>query len=328
MKVIILNAIFLIAIHTSNMGQIFNYQDNVQSKGFWESVKIKPHSEASFFDVTGSGIVNKLWLTTFPTNEKEDMKLANSLVIKMYWDDSKTASVSVPVADFFCQSLKLQAIENHFFYSTNNQMLFTSTIPMPFRKGAQFELVNNSDKEVELFYGIDVEFRTLENEVMYLHTYWQRFDDLDPDKSIWLLPKVKGKGKYLGTHLSLFQKKVLENWPWYTRPITVNLDAKTENESPALYIKTLDDFFGSAWWDREQEHNSYTYQYIGRPLVELDESGNLAVVLYRYHVQDPLWFKESVSIEIGKNWNWGNQKIGNGSWTSTSFFYLYYPENK
>ena len=137
-----------------------------------------------------------------------------------------------------------------------------------------------------------------------------------------LLPELEGQGKYLGTHLSLVQRNVKEGWPWYTRPITVSLDAKAEDADPSLYIKTLDDFFGSGWWDREPEHNTYTYPFIGRPLVKTDPDGNLEIALYKYHVNDPLWFHERIKVEVGKNWNWGNQQISHGDWTTTAFFYL------
>ncbi|MEM9144087.1 MAG: DUF2961 domain-containing protein, partial [Bacteroidota bacterium] len=140
--------------------------------------------------------------------------------------------------------------------------------------------------------------------------------------------ELKGQGRYLGTHLSLFQRKPNKNWSWYTRPITVNLDSKSNIEQPSLYIKTLDDFFGSAWWDREPEHNIYTYQHFGRPLVETDLKGDLKILLYKYNIQDALWFAENIKITIGKNWNWDNQKIGEGDWTTTSFLYLKAPSKE
>ncbi|MEM8568798.1 MAG: DUF2961 domain-containing protein [Bacteroidota bacterium] len=301
------------------MGQIFNYQEDIESKSIWESTMVKANSSVVFSEITGPGIIMKLWLTTFPSNDKENIELAENVTLNIYWENSKTAAVSVPLSDFFCQSLRLQALENCFFHSTNNQILFASIIPMPFRKKAKLEVRNDLDKDFELFFGLDIEFKELEQNTMYLHTYWQKLNYLSPDEQFLLLPELKGRGRLLGTHLSLIQRNPLENWPWYTRPITVHLDSKSE---PGLYVKTLDDFFGSAWWDREPEHNTYTYQYIGRPLVEMDMEDNLKVALYKYNVQDPLWFHESIKIEIGENWNWGKQKIGSGDWTTTSFLYL------
>ncbi len=304
------------------MEQLYNYQENIQSKSLWDSAIVKAHSSVVFSELTGPGIIQKLWLTTFPINEKKDLELAQKVTMNIYWEDHQTAAISAPLSDFFCQPLKLQAIENHFFHATNNQVLFASTIPMPFRKSARLEVKNELDQELELFFGIDLELRAIEESAMYLHAHWQLSKALSPEKSFLMLPEITGRGRYLGTHLSLVQRSPLKNWPWYTRPITVDLDGHPE---PALYIKTLDDFFGSAWWDREPKHQAYAYQFMGRPLVETDLEGNLKIALYKYHVQDSLWFHERIKIEIGKNWNWGNQKIANGDWTTTSFFYLQDP---
>lgn len=326
MRIVLLYVVLIIFIPTKMASQVYNFQEEITSKSFWESEIIKAKSSTTFFNTTGSGVINKLWLTSFPSSKKEDIELANNLILKIYWENSSKAAVSVPLADFFCQPLQLKAIENHFFNASNNQLLFNTTIPMPFRKQARFELVNNSDKEIELFYGIDLVFKEIDKKAMYLHAYWQEFKNLAPDQGFLVLPKLNGKGRYLGTHISLSQKEVIENWPWYTRPITIALDAKQKEDAPSMYIKTLDDFFGSGWWDREEKHEAYAFEYTGRPLVEIDDSNNLLIAFYRYHVQDPLWFKESIMIEIGKNWNWGNQEIGNGNWATTAFFYLDKPE--
>ena len=282
---------------------------------------VEPRSSVVFSEIAGPGIINSLWLTTFPTSEAEDLELASKVLLNIYWDHSESPAVSVPLSDFFCQSQKLQEIQNHFFHATNNQLLFTSTIPMPFRKMVRFQVSNPLEKAFELFYGIDLEFKEVAADALYLHTHWQQSIDLPSDAPFTVLPETSGQGRYLGTHLSLRQQNPLPGWPWYTRPMTVFLDTKTRKE-PALHIKTLDDFFGSGWWDREPEHNTYAYPFIGRPLVETDQDGGLRIALYKYHVNDPWWFHESIRLEIGENWNWGNQHISPGDWTTTAFFYL------
>ncbi len=82
------------------MGQIYEYQQNTISKGFWEADIVKAGSSKDFCIINGLGLINKLWLTTFPTNERKDIELANDLTINIYWDDSKKAAISVPIADF------------------------------------------------------------------------------------------------------------------------------------------------------------------------------------------------------------------------------------
>ncbi|MDW3195690.1 MAG: DUF2961 domain-containing protein [Cytophagales bacterium] len=307
------------------MEPIFNYKANAQFKGIWESKIVKGQTTEIFSEIHGPGIVQHFWLTTFPVNREVDLALANDLVLNIYWDHCDHPAVSVPLADFFCQPLKLQLINNHFFRSTNDQLLFTTTIPMPFLEMARFELINQSEREIELFFGIDVEFKTLIREAMYLHAHWQKTNDLQTGQSFNILPSITGMGRYLGTHMAVQQNNVLKNWPWYTRPITVRLDAKSAEDLPSLYIKTIDDFFGSGWWDREVPHNTYMFPHVGRSLIELDDNDHLSTVMYRYHVQEALWFHESISVEIGFNWNWGNQQIGKGDWATTAFFYLRAP---
>ncbi|WNJ17439.1 DUF2961 domain-containing protein [Pontibacter sp. G13] len=310
------------------MGQIYQYQPNTQSKGIWESIQVDAQSRVIFSDIQGPAIIQKLWLSTFPFEDKDNLELANQVFIHLYWENSDRPAVSAPLSDFFCQSLRLQAIDNHFFQATNNQLLFTTTLPMPFRHAAKLEIENRLDKSFELFFGIDLEFKEIDKDAMYLHTHWQQINDLPPDEPFMLLPALTGQGRYLGTHLSLYQRNIHPNWPWYTRPVTVYLDASTPGKEPSLYIKTLDDFFGSAWWDREPEHHVYSFPYFGRPVVELAANGDLEIALYKYHIPDSLWFHESIQIEIGKNWNWGNQVIGNGTWTTTSFLYLKAPSKE
>lgn len=307
------------------MSQIYSYNSDIKSKGIWESAMVKAHSSVVFSEIDGPGIIKKLWLTTFPGNDEENIEFADKVFLKIYWEGSENAAVTVPLSDFFCQSLRLQPIENHFFQSPSNQVLFNTTIPMPFRRFAKLEVMSTLDREFELFFGIDIEFKEVDQNAMYLHTHWQSQKDLPSDQPFELLPEIKGCGRYLGTHLSVFQRKSFESWPWYTRPISVKLDSELAEDEPTLYIKTIDDYFGSAWWDREPNHDTYTYQHFGRPLVDIDKDGNLKISLYKYHIQDSLWFHNNIKIEIGNNWNWGNQAIETGDWKSTCFIYLREP---
>lgn len=307
------------------MSQIFNYQPAIKSKSIWESVLVKPKLSVVFSEIEGPGVIKKLWLTTFPGNDEENIEFADKVLLKIYWEQSENAAVSVPLSDFFCQSLRLQPIENHFFESPSNQVLFNTTIPMPFRRFAKLEVISNLDREFELFFGIDIEYREVGQDAMYLHTQWQSKKELSYNQPFELLSELQGSGRFLGIHLSVFQRKPFKNWPWYTRPISIKLDPESPEDEPTLYIKTIDDYFGSAWWDREPNHDTYTYQHFGRPLAETDKYGNLKISLYKYHIQDSLWFHNYIKVEIGNNWNWGNQAIETGDWTSTCFIYLRKP---
>ncbi len=303
---------------------LYEMQENTRSEVNWEFNKLSPRASLSLCNLNGEGIINRFWCTFLPTTEKENNYLGRALVINIYWDGSETPAVSAPLADFFCQPIKLQAIDNHFFNSSNEFCVFNSLIPMPFRKEARIEIINDTDKEILFWFGADVEYKKLDQNSLYLHTYWHRLNDVPAATDFTLLPHVRGKGRYLGTHIALNQQKVQDEWPWYTRPVSIYLDQKDENDKPTLRIGTLDDFVCSGWWGMEKERRPYASGFTGRSLVQTDTTSNLSVVMYRYHVQDPLWFKEGISFKIGPS---NGQNIAKGDWSTTSFFYLDKPAN-
>jgi hypothetical protein len=315
-----------ISIFSNLSGQIkdiYEYQENASSQIFWAYDTLAPNGKMDFLKINDQGVINRFWWTTFPKkNDQENLNLAQEILLNIYWDNSDKPAISVPIADFFCQPNQLGLVENHFFNSTNDQLVFNSMIPMPFRTNARFELVNYHDEQIVFFYGVDLELKELNKNTLYLHSYWQYFTDLPADSSFYVLPEIEGRGKYLGTHFGLHQKNVLKNWPWYTRPTSIFLDKTETSNEPNLFIYTLDDYLGSGWWDREQTHEVFNFEYTGRPVVSLDDEDNLTIVMYRYHVIDPLWFSQNMSFQVGKNFNWENQKIGNGHWATTAFFYL------
>ena len=303
---------------------LYEMQDNTKSEVIWKFNKLKRMESLSLSNIEGEGVINRIWCTWLPTNEKENNFLGRALVLNIYWDGSETPAVSAPLADFFCQPMKLQAIDNHFFKSSNEFCVFNSLIPMPFRKNARIEIINDTEKEILFWFGVDVEFKKLTKNSLYLHTYWHRFNDVPVDSGFTVLPEVKGKGRYLGTNIAVKQHKVQEGWPWYTRPVSISLDQKDKKDKPTLHIGTIDDFICSGWWSMEKEHKPYTSMFTGRPFVQKDTVSNLSVVMYRYHVQDPLWFKESVSFKIEPT---HNKEAAQGDWSTTSYFYLDKPAN-
>ncbi|MCK5134476.1 MAG: DUF2961 domain-containing protein [Bacteroidales bacterium] len=95
-------------------------------------------------NINGEGVINRFWCTYLPTTEEVNNYLGRALVLNIYWDGSETPAVSAPFADFFCQPMKLQAIDNHFFNSS-------------------------TEKEILFWFGADVEFKKLNNNSLYLH---------------------------------------------------------------------------------------------------------------------------------------------------------------
>src|SRR5688572_18438427 len=71
-------------------------QENFGGKGHAFDI-IDPKGKKVLAEITGAGIVYRIWLTV---NERFP-KMLRSLRVEMYWDGAKAPAVSAPLGDFF-----------------------------------------------------------------------------------------------------------------------------------------------------------------------------------------------------------------------------------
>ena len=296
-----------------------------KTKVHWASAKIPARGRGDLVNAEGEGVITRFWGTFYPLYEPGRRRefnnfVSRALVVNIYWDGAEKPAVSAPLADFFCQPLELQAIENEFFTSSNELCLFDCSIPMPFRKSARIELVNDSDKQIDFFYLVHVDRKPVSKDALYLHAYWLRQPGVERNKPVVVLPKIVGKGRYLGVHWAIHQEEVGERWLWYDRRSLIFTDKEDNDGAPTLKINSIDDYLLSGWWSREVKNPPYSFRTAGRPYVH-QVGDRLSIVLYRYHVKDPIWFHKDLSYSLtGLN-------VGRSDWSSTTFFYLDKPEN-
>lgn len=306
---------------------LYQMQEEAASTLYWKSVRLMRDVPNEVIRLEGAGVINRIWCTFIPKDQKQNDYLGRALVLNIYWDGSEKPAVSAPLADFFCQPLHLQPIQNHFFSSSNRLCVFNSLIPMPFRNGARIEVLNDSGEDMLFWYGLDVEKKAPNDNALYLHSYWKRHVRVEPEDEMVVLPTVIGKGRYLGTQFALEQVDAGDKWRWYTRNLRIFQDNEDE---PSTLIGTLDDYVCSGWWSLETDHQPDASPFTGRSLVSKRENGSLAVAFYRYHVPDPIWFHKSLSVRVGKHVQYGKNplpKIAPGDWSTTAYFYLHTPSN-
>lgn len=305
----------------SEPAPLYEMQD-ATTKVKWAVAPLPANSRTEICTIDGEGVITNLWMTHIPESNERNNYLGRAIVINIYWDGSDTPAVSVPVADFFCQPIQLQAIENEFFTSTNSFCVFNSSIPMPYRKSVKIELVNDTDKDLQYFYRVDIDERKLNKEALYLHAYWRRNTNVEAQQTMTVLPEVMGKGRYLGTHWAVHQEKPRKDWPWCLRSAIISTD---ENAQPTINVPTVDDYINSGWWENEEVREPYAHRYAGRPLVQGDTTDRLSVAFYRYHVLDPLWFHKQISFVVSEQKFRPTKTLSD--WSSTAFFYLDKPSN-
>src|SRR6476659_5570892 len=221
-------------------------KENNGAKGH-PSDEIKPGETKVLMHAKGSGIITRIWITIIDRSPE----MLRSLKLEMFWDDEKKPAVSVPFGDFFGMGLGKTAKYNNAFFGNPEGRSFLCYIPMPFKTGAKIQVTNESGKRLShLFF--DVNFQKLavwNNDNMYFHAYWNRDTATKLAEDFVLLPKVIGKGRYLGTNIGLNSNLAYENYWWGEGEVKVFLDGDTQ--FPTLVGTGSEDYIGTGWGQGE-----------------------------------------------------------------------------
>jgi hypothetical protein len=294
--------------HSSNVpNQLFEYSDNLEprwvsfenitgenGRGGQENFGAKGHpcdfikagETKTLLDITGPGIINRMWITI----SDRSPEMLRSLVLNMYWDGESKPAVSTPFGDFFSIGLgRTTAFQNALFSNPEGRS-FNANIQMPFKKSARIEIVNESDKELPMiFYDVDLQILKEWNEnYLYFHCYWHRDTTTTLTQDFEILPQIKGKGRFLGTNVSVNANPTYQDHWWGEGEVKVYMNGDTEY--PTLVGTGTEDYIGTAW-GQGQYYNTYQ----GCPIADAD---NLQWTFYRYHIPDPVYFKTDCKVTI------------------------------
>jgi len=252
---------------------------------------IGPHDTLVILDHKGSGIITKMWMAnSFAWSLENRRKIS----INMYWDGEEKPAVSVPFTDFFSIGLGLMRPFENEFFSMPEGRSFNCAIPMPFRKAAKIEIVNLTDKFVMFYYKINMlKVPKLDEDALYFHAYWNRDTATTKGVDFAILPKINGKGRYLGTNIGVIGNKKYRGTWFGEGEVKIFLDG--DEEYPTLSGTGTEDYIGTGWGQGEfdnriqgstvsnREHDIYTF--------------------YRFHTYDPVYFHDDCKVTI--------QQIGN-----------------
>ncbi len=308
---------------------LYEMQRGAETEVIWTRTTIPANGSVELADLQGEGVISSLW-GTFEIKVKDQYNyLGRAIVLNMYWDGAEKPAVSVPLADFFGQALQVQPFKNALFNASNAFGVYNSRIPMPFRKSARIELVNSSDTTCVFYYQVNVNYKKVSEDALYLHAYWSRKTDVNLREEFTALPEIRGQGRYLGTSWAIIQDDVKKRWSWYVRPVRIDYDDRknaTKPNASSIDAGTLDDYIASGWWSSEVNPQAYTEPNYGRSYVNVDTQKRLWVVCYRYYIDDPLWFNEKISMKIGPHIA-KRIKERPSDWSTTAYFYLTEPES-
>jgi hypothetical protein len=297
-----------------------------------------------------SGIVRRIWATLHDRSPA----VLRGLRIDIYWDGAPTPAVSAPFADFFGQGLgRNQTFESSLFSNPEGRS-FNCVIPMPFLTGFRIVLFNESPNDVVIFYDVNYTLGDRLEGPSYLHAHWRREAPTTLLRDYEVLPKLTGRGLYLGANFGVIAdtKTYLDSW-WGEGECKIFLDGDASH--PTLAGTGTEDYIGTAWGQGQ-----YGHLYQG---CHLADSANGQYAFYRYHVPDPVYFQRDIRVAFqqigvcsaktfGQFREAGLQLVGGGSnpagepldmhppvdapsnifertddWSSCCYFYLDRPEN-
>lgn len=241
----------------------------------------------------GPGIVTKIWSANSTLWFGADKR---KISIRMYWDGAKKPAVDVPFHDFFGISHGLmRKYENEFFASPEGRS-HNAFIPMPFKKSARIEVVNQSDKFIMFYYKINmIKVPKLADDAMYFHAYWNRDTATTKGVDYQILPKVKGKGRFLGANIGVIGNPLYRG-SWFGEGETkIYLDGDTKY--PSLSGTGTEDYIGTGW-GQDEYYNNLQGSIVSNKAHDVYS-------FYRFHHKDPVYFHKDIKVTI--------QQIGNST---------------
>ena len=255
------------------------------------SVVVQPGEVFTMADITGPGIIRHIWITdNCPKNR--------TLILRMYWDGSDTPSVEVPLGDFFaCAEYQNYAQVTSLPVCVNPKRAFNCYWDMPFYQNARITIENIYHEKITVYYQIDYHAGEIPEKRGYFHAQFRRENPLKEKGIYTILDNIQGNGQYVGTYLFW---GVNNNGWWGEGEIKFYLDG--DKEFPTICGTGTEDYFCGSWnFDIGGKYQEFCTPYSGVPKIIRPDglySANQRFSMYRWHITDPIYFKEDLKVTI------------------------------
>jgi hypothetical protein len=341
---IILKYIMVYNIENLRPGKTLRISSWERTGGNDDNIKIKPHSTYVMADIKGPGKLTHFWLSGIIGYRE--------LLLKITWDDSNSPSIFVPIGDFCgagnsrvnsyqCAYFSCSVNENQ-NNKKNGPSALNCYLPMPFKKSAKIEVINDSNNQYMFYFYIDYEI--YENEIPlgpdpgYLHAEFRQetpFGGWAPElfpntpetdgimnleEDAWnnnyTILETKGRGHYLGCFFNVINTRsptfdgYRNGYSWWGEgDDMIWIDGY--KWPPDLHGTGSEDYFNHAWGMQRND-----FMRNGVSIHEFDTDGY--ITCYIFHIDNLIRFQKEikVTIEIGHGNHFGNDI------SSIAFFYL------
>ncbi|WP_066195688.1 MULTISPECIES: glycoside hydrolase family 172 protein [Gracilibacillus] len=293
---------------------------------------IHPGEKVDICELTGAGCITHIWMTMAPLHDDIEAFLHRKVVIRMYWDGETSPSVQAPIGDFFGMG---HGITKNFWsaplqMSPEDGRSLNCFFSMPFANNARIEIESNADAPIKFYFYVDYEqYQEIDSDLRF-HALWRRERTQGVDENIsnalysfggknttgeqnYVLLDTIGKGHYVGCNLNIHNLRFTQEWNWYGEgDDMIFIDG--EPWPPSLHGTGMEDYFNTAWCPQQEQNTPYHGIILGGGP---NWSGKISA--YRYHIQDPIMFDQSikVTIEHGHNNNRSDDYASTAYWYQT-----------
>ncbi len=294
-------------------------------------------------DLEGPGIISHLWMTI----HSDDALRLRKILFRAYWDGEREPSIDSPVGDFFglghARPFTYQCAA--FSTSCNRDgdqaagVAMNCWLPMPFRRGARLELLNEQDTPVRaVYFYVDYQkHRRLPGAALRFHARWRREQPCDgwtgpsgveesgewnrrmdgpdganlSDEGNYLILAAEGRGHYIGVSLAV--DNLCRGW-WGEGDDMIFIDRDGARAwPPDMHGTGSEDYFCHAWGMQKTAH-----LYSGASWREKeDHNAEGKVCVYRFHLLDPVPFRRNIRVSIEH----GHANSRSDDYSSVAYWY-------
>ena len=262
-----------------------------------DNFRVAPGATHVVMDVKGPGAITHMWFTFLGPEPQQWAPNGSAnhqeMLLRIYWDGSPRPAVEAPLGDFFANAFGKRSEVISLPVMVEDGDSYNCFWNMPFRKSARVEIVNQSEKPINLlYYNIDwIKKDHVSRDTPYFYAQYRQEYPVTPGQD-YLILDTKGRGHYVGTVLSVRTRSPA----WFgegDEKIYINGE-----EKPSIWGTGTEDYFLSAWGLKRT-----STPYSGVPY--FDQWGIVGghTSAYRWHLNDPIVFKKGIRVTL-EHWGW------------------------
>jgi hypothetical protein len=261
-------------------------------------ITIAPGETATLADIAGPGAIQSMWIGGY---------IGRDFALRIYWEHQDTPSVEVPLPDFFAlpwvepgQSGSAGPLVrvNSLPVSVNPNRALNCFWQMPFRHRCRVTMENLHPAEQKVcYYQINYTLTDVPDDAAHFHAQFRRVNPLPYGMPYTILDGVVGQGHYVGTSMGW---GINNNRWWGEGEVKFYTDG--DGDYPTICGTGTEDYFGGSYdWEVEGEYVTYSTPFLGMHQVIRPDglySAQHRHAMYRWHVLDPIRFRENLRVTI------------------------------